>query len=277
MKVLIILLSIVASASSLTAQSLALTWKTDTLLRVPESVLADSKGKVLYVSNIDGKPAEQDGKGFISKVSPDGKILSLEWVTGLDAPKGLGIYKNNLYVADIGRVVIIDIAAGKISSKVDIEGSEFLNDVTVDENGNVYISDSATGKIHKLSNGKAEVYFESKDFKRINGLLALKDGLRVADFGNGAFYNLSWDKKLTKVADVAQGTDGIVLTGKNEFIISCWAGEIYSLGADGKVTKMLDTKEQKINSADVDYDSKSKTLYVPTFFANSIMAYSFKK
>lgn len=277
MKALTIILAILATTIVASAQTLTLTWKTDTLLRVPESVLLDAKAKVLYVSNIDGKSGEKDGKGFISKVSPEGKIITLEWVTGLDAPKGLGLYKNNLYVADISRVAIIDIAAGKISSFVDIEGAEFLNDITVDEKGNVYVSDSATGKIHKVSNGKAELYFESKDFKRINGLLALKDGLRIADSGAGIFYNLTGDKKLSKITDVAQGMDGIVLTGKNEFIISCWPGEVYSIAADGKATKMLDSKEQKINTADVDYDSKTKTLYVPTFFANCIMAYSFKK
>jgi hypothetical protein len=31
-------------------------WETDTTLKVPESVLYDAKGKVLYVANIDGQP-----------------------------------------------------------------------------------------------------------------------------------------------------------------------------------------------------------------------------
>ncbi|HEY3405750.1 MAG TPA: ATP/GTP-binding protein [Ohtaekwangia sp.] len=277
MKKLIFILFFACNSMLASAQSLTMLWKTDTLLRVPESVLLDSKNNVLYVSCIDGKSGEKDGKGYIAKVSPDGKIITNEWVSGLDAPKGLGLYKNNLYVADLTRVVTIDITTGKITSSVEVEGAQFLNDVTVDSKGNVYISDSNTGKITRLANGKAELFFESKDFTRINGLLALKDGLRVADFGSGAFYNLSWDKKLGKVTDVAAGSDGIVMTGKNEFIISCWAGEVYFVAADGKVTKLLDTKDQKVNSADVDYNSKSKTLYVPTFFANSVVAYTFNR
>ena len=275
-KILFLLVIVLISATA-GAQTLTLKWKTDTLLRVPESVLLDSKNKVLYVSNIDGKPDGKDGKGFISKVSPDGKILNLEWVSGLDAPKGLGLFNNNLYVTDLARVVVIDITTGKITQSIEVEGAVFLNDITVDEKGNVYISDSSTGKVHKLANGKVELFFENADIKSTNGLLALKDGLYMAEFQTGSFYKLDWNKKLTKVSTTAFGGDGIVTTGKNEFIVSSWNGEVYFVDAAGKASKILDTKEQKLNSADVDFDAKTKTLFIPTFFANSIMAYEFKK
>ena len=260
---------------SASAQTLTLKWKTDTLLRIPESVLADAQRNVLYVSCIDGKPDGKDGKGSIAKVSPDGKILSINWVDGLDAPKGMGMYKNNLYVADLTRVVIIDVTTGKITSSIEVEGSKFLNDITVDSKGNVYISDSSTGKIHILKDNKADVYFSSTELKGTNGLLALKDGLYVVDFQNGINYKLSADKKLVKFGETANGADGIVPVGKDEYIVSSWGGEIYFVDATGKATKMLDTKEQKISAADIWYDEKSKTVYVPTFFANSVMAYSF--
>jgi sugar lactone lactonase YvrE len=259
------------------AQRLELKWKTDTLLRVPESVYFDSKSNVLFVSNINGKSNEKDGNGFISKVSPDGKIINLQWASGLDAPKGMGMFKNSLYVADLSRVVIIDLSNGKISKTIDIEGAQFLNDITIDSKGNVYVSDSATGKIHKLNNNTFEVYFESTDFKRINGLLALKDGLYIADAGTGINYKLGTDKKLTKYTETAQGADGIVPVGTNEYIVSSWGGEVYYVDANAKSQKLLDTKEQKLNSADIDFDPKSKTIFVPTFFGNCVMAYQLKK
>lgn len=273
MKKLTILAFLISFTAS--AQTLTLKWKTDTLLRVPESVLGDVQRNVLYVSCIDGNPDGKDGKGSIAKVSSDGKILATDWVAGLDAPKGMGLFKNNLYVADITRIVTIDVTTGKITSSIEVEGAQFLNDITVDAKGNVYISDTATGNIHILKDNKVEVYFTSPEFKRINGLLALKDGLYVVDFENGYNYKLSADKKLTKFGVTANGADGIVPIGKNEYIVSSWGGEIYFVDATGKSTKMLDTKEQKISSADIWYDEKSKTVYVPTFFANSVMAYSF--
>lgn len=258
------------------AQSLTLKWTSDTTLRVPESVLVDAKNNVLYVASIDGKPDGKDGKGFISILTPDGKIKKRDWATGLDAPKGMGLYKNNLYVTDITSVAVIDITTGKVTTRHEISGAQFLNDITVDDKGNVYISDSSTGKVHKLSNGKVETFFESADVKSTNGVLALGDAIYLADFQTGAFYKVDGAKKLTKVGDTGKGGDGVVSVGKNEFIVSSWYGEIYYVDATGKATKILDTKD-KISSADVDYDPKTKTLYVPTFFTNTVMAYEFKK
>jgi DNA-binding beta-propeller fold protein YncE len=259
------------------AQQLTLTWKSDTLLRVPESVLFDRKENILYVANINGKSDQKDGNGFISRLTPEGKIRDLKWVAGLDAPKGMALVKGKLYVADVTSVAVIDVTKAQLIKKIEIEGASFLNDVTASENGDVFVSDSATGKIHLIKNDKAELFFESADLKRVNGLLFLKDGLYVADAGTGINYKLSKDKKLTKFAETSQGADGIVMTGKDGYIVSSWGGEVYFVSSEGQSTKILDTKEQKLNSADIWYDEKNSIVFVPTFFGNSVMAYTFKK
>jgi hypothetical protein len=190
----------------------------------------------------------------------------------------MGVVKNNLYVADLTAVSVIDITTGKVTATHEIEGAKFLNDVTTDEKGNVYISDSGAGKIYQIqNNGKPELYFESAELKRVNGLLAIKEGLYVADAGTGVNYKLTSDKKLTRFSETSPGADGIVMIGKEGFIVSSWSGEIFFVDAAGKSQKMLDTKEQKLNSADVAYDGKSKILFVPTFFGNSVMAYTFSR
>src|SRR5688572_23481869 len=79
--------------------SLRRVWETDTLLRTPESVLHEPTENVLLVSNINGNGAVKDGNGFISKLTLEGQITSLEWATGLNAPKGMGISGNKLFVA----------------------------------------------------------------------------------------------------------------------------------------------------------------------------------
>ncbi len=263
--------------SSAFCQTLTLKWKTDPQLPVSESVLCDSKNNVLYVSCIDGKPEEKDGKGSIGKIAPDGKIISAQWASGLDAPKGMGIFKDNLYVADITKIVTINTTSGKITSSVEVPGSKFLNDITVDKNGNVYASDTQTGKIHILKGDKTEVFFESPEFKGINGLLALGTELYIVDFATGTNYKLSSDKKLTVFGKTGEGADGIVLVGNNEYLVSSWHGEIYYVNAKGESKKLIDTKAEKINAADIEYDSKTKTVYVPTFFGNGVMAYTFSK
>lgn len=104
-------------------------------LRNPESVAYAPKQDVLFVSNINGIPTQKDQNGFISKVSSsNGSIIELNWVTGLNAPKGVAISNNNgtLYVSDITDLVEINIDNGKIIKRFNAPGSAFLNDVVSD-------------------------------------------------------------------------------------------------------------------------------------------------
>ena len=101
------------------AQGLEKVWETTTELKTPESVLYDEERDIIYVSNINGSPAELDGNGFISILDSNGKIKNLKWVTGLNAPKGMAIYKTKLFVSDIKQLVEIDIKSGKILKKYD--------------------------------------------------------------------------------------------------------------------------------------------------------------
>jgi hypothetical protein len=270
-----VMIVLFVAALSGSAQKLEFLWTSDTLLRVPESVYFSAGENILYVANIDGKSNEKDGKGFISKLTLQGKIQALRWVEGLDAPKGMGLYNGKLYVADLTRVAVINIATAKILSLIEIPGAQFLNDITVSAEGRIYVSDSVTGRIFELTNDNPLLYFEGKQFKRLNGLLALKDGLYVADAGTGINYKLSDKKELTKYAETAQGADGIVQLSRNDYIVSSWGGEIYYVDKNGDSKKLLDTKEQKLNSADIAYNPETRTLYVPTFFGNSVMAYQF--
>ncbi len=79
-----------------TAQKLEKLWETDSIFKIPESVLYDAQANVLYVSNIDGASGAKDGRGHISKLSPDGKVIDLHWLTGLHAPKGMATWQHIL-------------------------------------------------------------------------------------------------------------------------------------------------------------------------------------
>ena len=249
-------------------------WETDSVLKVPESVLFDQKNNVLYVANIDGKePWGKDGKGSIGKVGTDGKILAIEWVTGLNAPKGMGLFNNKLYVADIDHVVVIDINNGSVVQTIPVDGAVGLNDISIDKKGVVYVSDSEAKKVHRIDNGTATTWLEK--LQGPNGVLWLEEELYILD--NGGMYKVEKDKSLTKITDGMEGgTDGIEnVTGK-DFIVSCWAGSIWYVNADGNKEHLLDTRDQKINSADIGYDAKNRIAYVPTFWKNSIVAYQLK-
>jgi outer membrane protein assembly factor BamB len=263
----------VFSLTSVSAQhALQRIWETEASLPIPESVLYNASDKLLYVAQIDGKPGEMDGKGGIAKVGLDGKILNKDWVTGLHAPKGMGRISNRLYVADVTAVVEIDTKTGKIIKKHEVEGAKFLNDLTIDSKGNIYVSDSDTKKVHLIKDGKVSTYFE--DLTRPNGLLAVGSDLLIAD--SGVLKRLSSDKKTTVIAEgMDKSTDGIEQVKPGEYIVSCWSGVVYYVTAKG-AEKLLDTSADKINAADIGYDPIKKIVYVPTFMKNSVVAYQLK-
>ncbi len=253
--------------------SLQRIWETEPKLPIPESVLYSAKGKLLYVAQIDGKPGEKDGKGGIAKVALDGKIIAGDWVTGLNAPKGMGILGGKLFVADVTEVVEIELKSGKILKKHEIEGSKFLNDLTIDAKGNIYVSDSETKKVHLIKDGKISTYYEN--LTRPNGLLAVGSDLLIAD--TGKLLRLGADKKAVTIAEgMDKSTDGIEQVKPGEYIVSCWAGVVYYVKSDGTRQELLNTSADKINSADIGYDSVKKIVYIPTFMKNSVVAYQLK-
>jgi hypothetical protein len=248
-------------------------WTTDSVLAIPESVLFDAQNQLLYASLIDGKPDSADGTGGVAKVGLDGKIRDANWVTGLDAPKGLGKHDNTLYAADLTQVDVIDISSGKLLRRIPVAGSVFLNDITIDANGVVYVSDSQTGKVHRIENGNVTTYLEN--LKRPNGLLAVGNDLYV--LASGSLYKAGADKKLTPITEgMDESTDGIEQVAPGEFLVSCWNGIVYYVKADGSKQTLFDTRPEKISSADIGYNVKNKIIYVPTFFGKSIAAYQLK-
>jgi len=270
-----VLMVAVCSYESVHAQhQLIKLWETDSVLKVPESVLLDAANKVLYVANIDGTdPWGKDGKGSVGKVGTDGKVMNAEWITGLNAPKGMGLYKGKLYVADLNELVVIDVASGKIDKKITVTGAEGLNDVSINKNGVVYVSDSKAKKIYTVKDGVAELFLDN--LKGPNGVLAHGEDFYLLDAGG--MYKLNKDKTLTKITDGMEGgTDGIENIGGNEFIVSCWQGVVWYINADGSKQQLLDSRPDKKNSADIAIDAKNKIVYVPTFWRNTIVAYQVK-
>jgi hypothetical protein len=72
------------------------------------------------------------------------------------------------------------------------------------------------------------------------------------------------------------GVDGVENVTDNALIVSCWHGTVYYVKGDGTREVLLDTHEQKSNSADIGYDPGKRVVYVPTFFKNSVVAYELK-
>src|SRR6266581_3368696 len=104
----------------------------------PESVVFDRAAGAIYGSNVNGDAMKKDGNGFISKLGPDGKVVTIEWVKGLDSPTGLALANGKLYAADVDRIAEIDIAKGEIIKQYEAPGSKFLNDLASERTGGLW-------------------------------------------------------------------------------------------------------------------------------------------
>lgn len=258
-------------------------WET-TGLKTLESALPEPAGGFAYVSNIDGNPTEKDGNGFVSKVSlKDGKIIKLKWATGLDAPKGLALAGNRLYVSDIDKLVAIDTTNGKIAASYDAPGAKFLNDVAADTQGRVYVSDSGTSTIWRLADGKLEKWLEGEQLKFPNGLHVKGDKLIIAAWGptreNGTLapanlLEVSLDSK--SVRDLGDGTpvgnlDGLEPLDDASFLVTDWmAGALYRIDVSGKAELLLDLNQ---GSADIGWVPDQHLLLIPMMKDDKLVAY----
>ncbi len=251
----------------------------------PESALYDSDASVLYVSNVNGEATGKDGNGFISKVSPDGKVLVMEWVTGLDAPKGLAKAGGKLYTADIDKLIEIDAASGKILNRYEAKNAKFLNDVAADANGNVYVSDMATNTIWRLANGTFQVFLNDEKLESPNGLLIEGDDLIVGAWGvmtDGMATKVPGHLKAVSLKDTAirslgsatpiGNLDAVEPLGDGAYLVTDWvAGKVLRVGGDGTVQVLEDLGQ---GTADLGYDRKSGTAFIPQMKTGTL--YGFK-
>lgn len=263
-KTLLIIITFLTYTASVAQPRLEKLWESDSVtLKGPESVLYDSTSNSLYVSSMNS--------GSIVRMALDGKIIQHDWVTGLQANKGSAIFNGLLYTAETAAVAVIDVAKASIIKRIPVEGAVMLNDLAVDSKGVVYVSDTRTGKVYRIEGDKPTLYLDA--IPGANGLLPVGTDLYVV--GSTTFLQVTAAKKMTTIADgFESGLDGIVRVGPHEFVLSNYRGMLYYVKADGSKHVLLDTRTQRIMANDIGYYSRTKTVYVPSFGTNRIIAYT---
>ena len=248
-------------------------WSTAPVFKVPESVFFDPEAEYLYVSNINGGPAQKNALGFLSKVDLNGQALDLEWITGLDAPKGMAVHGEKLYVTDIDRLVVIDKNRGSVLTVYPVPGAKFLNDIAVDPKGTVYISDSSAEAIYALEGGRITTVLSGVRYlKEPNGLFWEGDALLIGVRSR----ILKWKPnkgELTILVKTAGGIDGLQPTGAGDYLISDWSGIVRLVSPAEEEQVLLDISSQKANTADFCYIPEKNLLVVPTFGGNQLWSF----
>ncbi len=241
-------------------------WESDsTTLKGPESVLFDPTSNTLYVSSM--------GSGSVVRMDVSGKVIQRDWVVGLNANKGSALHKGLFYTAEPAAVAVIDVAKAVVVRRIPVEGAVMLNDVAIDANGIVYVSDTRAGRVYRIENDKPTLCLDN--VSGANGLLTIGSDVYVA--GATTFLKVDAKKQVTKIADEFEsGLDGIVRVANNEFIVSNYRGMLYYVKADGTKQVLLDTRTQRVMANDIGYNPKTRTLFVPAYGTNRIIAYTLR-
>jgi sugar lactone lactonase YvrE len=252
----------------------------------PESVVYDGGRDVFYVSNIVGAPDAKDGAGYISRLAADGTVQEAQWVAGFDAPKGMVLAGDTLYVSDIDRLVAVDLESGAISGTWPAEGAVFLNDTAVDSAGRVYVSDMMTNRVYVLDGDSVSLWLEDEGLIHPNGLEVQDGQLLVAGWGKdiqddfttkepGRVLSVDLETKAITVVGDGSGVgnlDGIEPDGAGGWLTTDWiAGGLHRIAPDGKAQELLDLGQ---GSADLEYLPDQKLAIVPMMLDGVVVAHS---
>ena len=258
-------------------------WTVTDGIEAPESVYVDSASGFIFSSQVAGAPDGRDGNGRIVKLGLDGTVISPDFVTGLNAPKGLRAYNGTLWTADLDEVVGIDIATGTISTRVKIDGALFLNDVATGPDGTVYVSDMMANRIYAVRDGAATVFAEGEQLEWPNGLLVDGNRLLVGGWGKpkpdfstdvpGHLFSLDLQTK-EKTLITPQpfaNIDGLELDGRGGYIVSDFvAGKILQVNSAGESREL---RTFMPGNADIAFVPDGNILLVPHMNENKVAAY----
>ena len=251
-------------------------------LQAPEAARYDHDQNVWFIANINGDPFGKDNNGFIARLTPDGKVDSLKFIAGgrggvtLNAPKGMAINGDTLWVADIDAVRGFNKKTGASITSVKAAGAKFLNDITAGPDGTLYVTDTGLGpkfshpgpdRIYQIKGGKATVALESKDLAGPNGIAYMDEALLIAPFLGTNLVAWSPGEKTVRPIGAGPGQqDGIEVLPDNRLLVTSWADSSLFVLEDGKATRIAYPVP---SPADIGFDGKSRVA-VPLLMENRV-------
>jgi sugar lactone lactonase YvrE len=241
----------------------------------PESAYTMQDGSI-FISEIgEFNPKGKDGDGKIVKITPDGtKTIIAD--SGLNDPKGLLVEGSTIYVTDNQEVKKVtfdgEVTTWLKKSDFPVE-PQFLNDITIDRNTIIYISDSGDfkkdGAIFRVdSAGKVVILADKANSPKIlapNGLSTFQRGfLFVTDFSSGDLLRINLKNiEVEKLSGGFGAGDGLVFSGTNLYISDWKGGKIWSLDVTSPGNKPSLLKDGYVNPADIDVTPDGKYLVIP--------------
>jgi sugar lactone lactonase YvrE len=255
----------------------------------PESVLWDAEQQVWFVSNINGSPGAHDSNGFISRLDRDGKLDRIHFVQGgrdaalLNAPKGMAIAGDTLWVADIDALRGFNRRTGAPVATVEFGAqAHFLNDVALGPDGTIYVTDTGISFDDKgaVSHPGPDRIFAVRG----RGISVAAEGAWLAgpngitwDQANARFIVvpflgkelLGWKPGAATADTIGAGPgqqDGVEVVG-GETLVTSWADSTVFVPAAGGNRKIA---WGVASPADIGVDLTRELLAIPLFTLNKV-------
>jgi len=249
-------------------------------LQTPASVIYDEVLDLYYVSNMNGDPLDHDGNGFISRLQPNGSVLSLRWIEGgedgveLNAPKGLAILGDTLFVADIECVRLFNRRSGDPMGSVCPAGASNLHDLAVERRGPLYVTDRSGVLFAIEGDGSYAEVLRGEELGEPTGIATSFRGVFVAGYQNRSISQL-WPEELKAfVRGRNWKLDGLAITEDGSLAFSNWADSTILFiqasrgGSRGNIFTLL---REVPTPGDLGYDVKRNRILVPVLEQDRVL------
>jgi len=252
-------------------------------LHQPESVKYDSEQDVFFISNMVGFGSDRDGFGYIVQVSAadlsKSRIFAQSGNSGviMDAPKGMAIHGDTLWICDIDKMRALHRKTGLSLATIDFSGhgAVLLNDVTIGDGG-MYITDTGIlmtpkgvthpggDRIFRVRNGVISVIAGGQALGRPNGIVWDEIGKRlvVASFDpfRSELYAVDSSGNRRLLAAGNGRFDGVEPLEGGRFMVASWNDSSVRLLGAGANRRIADKVMQP---ADIGYDTRRNRLAIP--------------
>ena len=197
-------------------------------LQNPSSIIMDLEEDVYLVANTNGQPTQETANGFISRISPDGEVLDLEWIElsatarPLNAPRGMALRGDTLFVADIDCIRMFNRISGEDLGFTCLDGVSFIADIDVGDEGSLFVADAGL----RWEDGAMQPTGTDAVYR-----VVLEEGRRGS--------TLAQSDELGNPSGIAVSTRGIFVTAPG-------TGELFALSPDGSRTNILPPSDREL-------------------------------
>lgn len=256
----------------------------------PESARYDRDLDVWFVSNINGTPLAKDNNGYISRLRPDGAPYTIKFIEGgkkgvtLNAPKGLAISGDTLWVADIDVARAFNKRTGALIANVATQGrARFLNGAAIGPDGAVYMTDTGVlfgpmgevshpgpDQIFRVTRGGVSVALTSAALEGPNGITWDPQRQRfvvVSFLGKGIYGWKPGDKNVESIGSGPGQQDGVVFLPDGRLLVTSWTDSSLIV-LDGGQVRRVATKVP--SPADIDVSPRDSRVAVPLLMENRV-------